>query len=121
MGMAFPEIKAQEFLIGNVIKEEESSFLRTLDQGLLLLDKVIENTISRSAKAFNLKSDPDTNIRVLLALAYRANYGDAAFDRLKVNCSLYTKRYVQVGTELVQHVFMLVNVKGATYPLTLRT
>ena len=50
-------------------------------------EKVIENTISRAAKAFNIKSDPDTNIRVLLALAYRAHYGDAAFDRLKIPCS----------------------------------
>ena len=50
-------------------------------------EKVIENTISRAAKAFSIKSDPDTNIRVLLALAYRTHYGDAAFDRLKVPCS----------------------------------
>jgi DNA-binding NarL/FixJ family response regulator len=50
-------------------------------------EKVIENTISRAAKAFSIKSDPDTNIRVLLALAYRTHYGDAAFDRLNVACS----------------------------------
>ena len=50
-------------------------------------EKVIENTISRAAKAFNIKSDPDTNIRVLLALAFRTHYGDAAFDRLGVACS----------------------------------
>jgi len=50
-------------------------------------EKVIENTISRAAKAFNIKSDPDTNIRVLLALAFRTHYGDAAFDRLRVPCS----------------------------------
>ncbi len=50
-------------------------------------EKVIENTISRSAKAFSIKSDPDTNIRVLLALAFRIHYGDAAFDRLEVACS----------------------------------
>jgi hypothetical protein len=37
--------------------------------------------------AFNIKSDEDTNIRVLLALAYRTHYGDAAFDRLGVPCS----------------------------------
>jgi DNA-binding NarL/FixJ family response regulator len=49
-------------------------------------EKVIENTISRSAKALNLSSDGDTNIRVLLALAYRAHYGDAAFDRLGIPC-----------------------------------
>jgi len=50
-------------------------------------EKVIENTISRSAKAFGLTSDKDTNIRVLLALAFRTHYGDAAFDRLGVPCA----------------------------------
>ena len=50
-------------------------------------EKVIENTISRSAKAFGITSDGDTNIRVLLALAFRTHYGDAAFDRLAVPCS----------------------------------
>ena len=50
-------------------------------------EKVVENTISRSAKAFNISSDGDTNIRVLLALAYRTHYGDAAFDRLGVPCA----------------------------------
>lgn len=52
-------------------------------------EKVVENTISRSAKAFNIHSDGDTNIRVLLALAYRTHYGDAAFDRLRVPCIHY--------------------------------
>ncbi len=52
-------------------------------------EKVVENTISRAAKAFNLSSDGDTNIRVLLALAFRTHHGDAAFDRLKVPCSHY--------------------------------
>lgn len=50
-------------------------------------EKVIENTISRSAKAFGITSDEDTNTRVLLALAFRAHYGDAAFDRLGVPCA----------------------------------
>ena len=50
-------------------------------------EKVVENTISRSAKAFNLSSDGDTNIRVLIALAFRTHHGDAAFDRLGVPCS----------------------------------
>ena len=50
-------------------------------------EKVIENTISRLAKAFALKSAPDINIRVLLALAYRSHFGDSAFDKINVACS----------------------------------
>lgn len=49
-------------------------------------EKVIENTISRTTRAFNIKSDPDTNIRILLALAFRTHYGDAAVDRINVAC-----------------------------------
>ncbi len=57
MGSAFPELKAQKNLIVNVIKEEEQSFLRTLDQGLALLDTVIKNTkgkVVSGEKAFEL-------------------------------------------------------------------
>ena len=50
-------------------------------------EKVIENTVSRSAKAFSIKSDADTNTRVLLALAFRTHYGDLAFDKLGVECA----------------------------------
>ncbi|MGI9532663.1 alanine--tRNA ligase [Lutimonas sp.] len=57
MGENFPEIKAQKDLIHNVIKEEEHSFLRTLDQGLLLLDNIVSNSKSdkiSGKKAFEL-------------------------------------------------------------------
>ena len=50
-------------------------------------EKVIENTVSRSAHVFGIKADGDTNLRVLLALAYRTHYGDQAFDKLGVACS----------------------------------
>lgn len=57
MGDFFPEIKAQRGLCANVIKEEEASFLRTLDQGLVLLDSIIKNTqgtMISGKKAFDL-------------------------------------------------------------------
>ena len=57
-------------------------------------EKVVENTIARSAKAFNIKPDPDTNIRVLLALGYRAHFGDAPVDRIKAASS-----HFQVGED----------------------
>ena len=46
MGEAYPELAAQKDLIERVIKEEEDSFLRTLDNGIRLLDTVV-----RKAKA----------------------------------------------------------------------
>ena len=57
MGKAFPELKSQKQLIENVIKEEEASFLRTLDQGLVLLNRIVEETksdIVSGEKAFEL-------------------------------------------------------------------
>ncbi|MCX6171329.1 MAG: alanine--tRNA ligase [Flavobacterium sp.] len=57
MGEFFPEIKSQQQLVTNVIREEEASFLRTLDQGLQLLDNVIALTKGSEvsgAKAFEL-------------------------------------------------------------------
>ena len=44
MGGAYPELVAQKELISKVMKEEEESFLRTLETGIRLLDKVIADT-----------------------------------------------------------------------------
>ena len=44
MGEAYPELVAQSELIKKVIKEEEEAFLRTLETGIKLIDKVINET-----------------------------------------------------------------------------
>jgi alanyl-tRNA synthetase len=57
MGAFFPEIRKQQGLVTNVIREEEASFLRTLDLGLQLLDNVIATNQGKQvpgAKAFEL-------------------------------------------------------------------
>ena len=57
MSSTFPELNSQKQLIYNVIKEEENSFLRTLDQGLILLDDIIEKTNGKTVsgeKVFEL-------------------------------------------------------------------
>ncbi|WP_412464547.1 alanine--tRNA ligase [Flavobacterium mekongense] len=50
MGEFFPEIKSQQQLVTNVIREEEASFLRTLEQGLQLLDKVVAEASDKEIK-----------------------------------------------------------------------
>ena len=60
MGDAFPELKAQQELIGRVMKEEEDSFLRTLERGINLLNgamdelKAHEQTVLDGKAAFRL-------------------------------------------------------------------
>jgi alanyl-tRNA synthetase len=60
MGDAYPELIAQKDLIEKVIKEEEDSFLRTLETGIKLLDKKVQEanagnkTILDGADAFTL-------------------------------------------------------------------
>ena len=44
MGSAYPELVSQKSLIEKVIKEEEEAFLRTLETGIRLFDKVMNDT-----------------------------------------------------------------------------
>ncbi len=53
----FPELEKQKNLALNVIREEETSFLKTLDQGLTLLDTLLASTKDKKidgAKVFEL-------------------------------------------------------------------
>ena len=55
MGNAYPELIAQKTLIEKVIKEEEDSFLRTLETGIRLLDKVIDEAKKEGKSVINGK------------------------------------------------------------------
>lgn len=55
MGEAYPELDAQKSLIEKVIKEEEESFLRTLETGIRLLDKTVTDTIAAGEKEISGK------------------------------------------------------------------
>ena len=85
MGEFFPEIKSQQQLVTNVIREEEASFLRTLDQGLQLLDNVIAKTKGSEvpgAKAFELY---DTygfpkDLTALILKEKNMSFNEAEFD-----------------------------------------
>ena len=60
MGGAYPELVAQRELIGRVMKEEEDSFLRTLDKGINLLNGAMDElkahgmTVLDGAQAFRM-------------------------------------------------------------------
>jgi len=60
MGTAFPELNAQKDLIRRVIREEEQSFLSTLENGMRLLDQLVvkarkeKNTIIPGKEVFTL-------------------------------------------------------------------
>ncbi|MBR1877790.1 MAG: alanine--tRNA ligase [Paludibacteraceae bacterium] len=47
MGEAYPELIKQQSQIVPVIKSEEEAFLRTLDKGIVLLDKLMQEAVSR--------------------------------------------------------------------------
>ncbi|MEG1668926.1 alanine--tRNA ligase [Chryseobacterium sp.] len=50
MGAFFPELEKQGKLVSEVIKSEEESFLRTIETGLIRVEKLIQQTISEGKK-----------------------------------------------------------------------
>ena len=65
MGDAFPELKAQQQLISKVMKEEEDSFLRTLDKGIGMLNDAMAQ----------LKADGKTELDGVQAFRLFDTYG----------------------------------------------
>ncbi|MDR3339451.1 MAG: alanine--tRNA ligase [Candidatus Symbiothrix sp.] len=65
MGDAYPELASQQNLIEKVVKEEEESFLRTLENGIKLLDKLI----------FDARASHKTRIKGVDAFVLYDTYG----------------------------------------------
>ena len=86
------ELSPFERLILEQLCEGKTNSAIAIDTGHT--EKVIENTVSRSAHVFGIKADGDTNLRVILALAYRTHYGDQAFEKLGVACA-----HLELSTE----------------------
>ena len=50
MGKFFPELEKQGALVTEVIKSEEDSFLKTIENGLIRVEKLIQQTITNNSK-----------------------------------------------------------------------
>jgi alanyl-tRNA synthetase len=104
MGEFFPEIKSQQNLVTNVIKEEEASFLRTLDQGLQLLDNVVAQTKGNEVsgvKAFELY---DTfgfpkDLTALILKEKGMSFNEAEFDKSMLEQKTRSRAASEVSTE----------------------
>ena len=104
MGEFFPEIKSQQNLVTNVIKEEEASFLRTLDQGLQLLDNVVAQTKGNEVsgvKAFELY---DTfgfpkDLTALILKEKGMSFNEAEFDASMLEQKTRSRAASEVSTE----------------------
>ncbi len=104
MGSAFPEIVAQKNLVMNVIREEEQSFLRTLDQGLQLLENVVSETKGGEVageKAFELY---DTfgfpkDLTALILKEKGMAYNEADFDKAMFQQKTRSRAASEVTTD----------------------
>ena len=104
MSSTFKELKSQQQLIHNVIKEEEHSFLRTLEQGLILLDDIIGNTkgkIVSGEKVFELY---DTfgfpvDLTALILREKQLDLDEAAFEKAMEEQKNRSRSAALVNTE----------------------
>lgn len=104
MGGSFPEITAQKNLVMNVIKEEENSFLRTLDQGLQLLENVISNTQGKlvsGQKAFELYDTFGFPIDLTALILRERGYDldEAGFDKAMLEQKTRSRAASEISTE----------------------
>ncbi len=89
MGEAFPELQAQKLLIEKVIKEEESSFYKTLEIGLKRIDQICIDTTTAKKQVVDGKQVfelYDTfgfpiDLTSLIARGYQLSIDEVAFNK----------------------------------------
>lgn len=104
MGDFFPEITSQKELVKNVIREEEASFLRTLEQGLHLLDNVIKHTegkVVSGVKAFELYDTFGFPIDLTALILREKGYelDEAGFDAAMLEQKTRSRAASEVSTD----------------------
>lgn len=104
MGEFFPEIKSQQELVTNVIREEEASFLRTLDQGLQLLEKVVAETSGKEVKGEKVFELYDTfgfpkDLTALILKEKGYTYNESEFDSELEKQKARSRAASEVSTE----------------------
>jgi len=84
-----------EQLVGALVCEGLTN--RAIAKRVATTEKAVEDAVFRLSRAFQIKSDGECNTRVLLALAYRAYFGDQALAKSGACC-----HYQSVGPDGVK-------------------
>ncbi|MFM9985443.1 MAG: alanine--tRNA ligase [Flavobacteriales bacterium] len=117
MGDFFPEIRNNQSLVSKVIREEEDSFLRTLENGISLLDTIIANTKGDIIDGKTVFELYDTfgfpkDLTALIASENGKGINEAEFDvelqkqkeRSRAATKLETEDWVEIATGDTQFV-----------------
>ena len=104
MGEFFPEIKSQQNLVTQVIREEENSFLRTLERGLQLLENVISETVGKEVSGFKVFELYDTfgfpkDLTALILKEKGLTYNDDEFEEGMRNQKEISRTASEVTTD----------------------
>ena len=104
MSSTFKELKTQQQLIHNVIKEEEHSFLRTLEQGLILLDDIIGKTKGKTVSGEKVFELYDTfgfpvDLTALILREKQLDLDEAAFEKAMEEQKTRSRSAALVNTE----------------------
>ncbi|MGB5363910.1 MAG: alanine--tRNA ligase, partial [Aureibaculum sp.] len=104
MSSIFKELKTQQQLIHNVIKEEEHSFLRTLEQGLILLDDIIGKTKGKTVSGEKVFELYDTfgfpvDLTALILREKQLDLDEAAFEKAMEEQKNRSRSAALVNTE----------------------